>query len=62
MTRDHAKHALFGTPEPVARAIVAALDARVAEAFVPSFWGVIMPIVRHTPERLFQLAPFLSGR
>ncbi len=62
MTRDHAKHALFGRPDAVARGIVRAIDGRTAEAYVPSFWGAIMPIVRNTPERIFQLLPFLSGR
>ena len=62
MTRDHEKHALFGKPKTVARGILRALDARVPEAYVPSFWRLIMPVVKHTPERLFQLLPFLSGR
>jgi decaprenylphospho-beta-D-erythro-pentofuranosid-2-ulose 2-reductase len=62
MTRDHKKHALFGKPEAVARSIVRALDERVPEAYVPSFWGVAMPVVRNTPEWLFQRLPFLSGR
>jgi short-subunit dehydrogenase len=62
MTRDHEKHALFGKPKSVARSIVRALDARVAEAYVPSFWGMTMPIVKNTPEWLFQRLPFLSGR
>jgi short-subunit dehydrogenase len=62
MTRDHEKHALFGKPKAVARGIVRALDARAPEAYVPSFWKLIMPVVKHTPERLFQLLPFLSGR
>lgn len=62
MTRDHKKHALFGKPEKVARDIVRAIDARAAEAFVPSFWGLIMPVVKNTPEGLFQKLPFLSGR
>lgn len=62
MTRDHAKHALFGTPPAVARDIVAAMDAGKAEAYVPGFWRAIMPIVKNTPERVFQLLPFLSGR
>ncbi|MBX3199455.1 MAG: SDR family NAD(P)-dependent oxidoreductase [Labilithrix sp.] len=62
MTRDHAKHVLFGKPEGVARSMVRAIDARVPEAYVPSFWRVIMPIVRSTPERLFQRLSFLSGR
>ena len=62
MTRDHEKHALFGKPEAVARSILRALDARAAEAYVPSFWRAAMPIVKNTPEWLFQRLPFLSGR
>ncbi len=62
MTRDHAKHALFGQPQSVARSIVRALDACVPEVYVPSFWAVVMPLVRNTPEWLFQRLPFLSGR
>lgn len=62
MTHDHEKTALFGKAEAVARGIVAALDARASEAYVPSFWRVIMPLVRSTPERVFQKLPFLSGR
>jgi short-subunit dehydrogenase len=62
MTRDHAKNALFARPEVVARHIVEALGRGSAEAYVPSFWSAIMPIVKYTPERVFQLLPFLSGR
>ena len=62
MTAEHEKHALFGKPEAVARAIVAAMDARTAEAYVPSFWRAIMPVVKNTPEALFQKLTFLSGR
>lgn len=62
MTVAHEKTALFGKPAPVAASIVRALDAGVPEAYVPWFWGLIMPIVKNTPERLFQLLPFLSGR
>jgi decaprenylphospho-beta-D-erythro-pentofuranosid-2-ulose 2-reductase len=62
MTRDHKKHVLFGKPMSVAAGIVKAMDARVPEAYVPSFWGAIMPIVKNTPEILFQKLPFLSGR
>ena len=62
MTVGHAKNALFGKPARVARDVVAAMDAGTAEAYVPSFWGAIMPIVRHVPEGLVQRLPFLSGR
>jgi decaprenylphospho-beta-D-erythro-pentofuranosid-2-ulose 2-reductase len=62
MTREHSKHALFGKPPTVARDIVAAMDEGTPEAYVPSFWRAIMPIVKNTPERVFQVLPFLSGR
>ena len=62
MTKDHAKHLLFGKPAIVARDMIAAMDAGVAEAYVPAYWGLIMPLVKSTPERVFQLLPFLSGR
>ena len=62
MTADHEKHALFGKPTLVADGVNAAMDARTAEAYVPSFWRLIMPIVKHTPEPLFQRLRFLSGR
>jgi short-subunit dehydrogenase len=62
MTQDHEKHALFGKPPAVAKDIVRAMDRRVPEAYVPSFWRAIMPVVKNTPEALFQRLPFLSGR
>ncbi len=62
MTRDHKKHLLFGKASAVARDIVRAMDAGASEVYVPSFWGAIMPLVKNTPERLFQALPFLSGR
>jgi short-subunit dehydrogenase len=62
MTATHTKTLVFASPDAVARGIVAALDRGAAEAYVPGFWAAIMPIVRSTPERLFQRLPFLSGR
>jgi decaprenylphospho-beta-D-erythro-pentofuranosid-2-ulose 2-reductase len=62
MTLDHPKNALFGQPAPVARGIVTAMDRRTPEAYVPAVWRAIMPLVAHTPERLFQWLPFLAGR
>lgn len=62
MTTAHEKTALFGKPASVAKGIVAAMDRGDAEAYVPSFWGAIMPVVKNTPERLFQRLGFLSGR
>lgn len=62
MTHDHPKTLLFGKPDSVARGIVRAIEARTHEAYVPSYWRAIMPIVKGTPEGLFQKLPFLSGR
>jgi short-subunit dehydrogenase len=62
MTRDHRKNVLFAQPDAVARTIVRAIDRRVAEAYVPWFWGLIMAGVKATPEKLFQRLSFLSGR
>ena len=62
MTRDHRKNMLFAEPDAVARSIVRAMDARTPEAYVPAFWRWIMPIVKCTPEPIFQRLAFLSGR
>lgn len=62
MTVDHTKSRLFSSSEDVARGIVRAIDRGVTEAYVPSYWRVIMGIVRNTPEALFQRVSGLSGR
>jgi short-subunit dehydrogenase len=62
MTTSHEKNALFAKADDVARDIVSAMDARRAEVFVPRRWAAIMPIVRYTPEALFQRVRSLSGR
>jgi short-subunit dehydrogenase len=62
MTKDHAKNPLFAKPQGVAQGIVEAMDARKHEAFVPGIWAAIMPIVKMTPEALFQRVSALSGR
>jgi decaprenylphospho-beta-D-erythro-pentofuranosid-2-ulose 2-reductase len=62
MTVGHEKNRLFAQAPQVARDIVRAMDARRREAFVPRVWAAIMPVVRMTPEALFQKLRFLSGR
>jgi decaprenylphospho-beta-D-erythro-pentofuranosid-2-ulose 2-reductase len=62
MTRDHTKHLLFGKPDRVAKAIVRAMDAGTSEAYVPAFWGAIMPVVKLLPEAMVQRLGFLSER
>lgn len=62
MTVSHTKNALFAKPDSVAASIVSSLRGTTPEVYVPGFWAAIMPVVRNTPERIFQLLPFLSGR
>ena len=56
-----------GADQAGPRAEVVGDDARddpggAGEVHVPRFWGAIMPVVRHLPERVFQRLSFLSGR
>jgi decaprenylphospho-beta-D-erythro-pentofuranosid-2-ulose 2-reductase len=62
MTTRHAKNALFSTPESVAAQIDGAIARRVRVAYVPKRWRLIMCVVRHMPEPLFQRIGALSGR
>jgi decaprenylphospho-beta-D-erythro-pentofuranosid-2-ulose 2-reductase len=62
MTVEHTKNALFTRPERAARGIVRAIDRGIAEAYVPGFWALIMPVVRNLPEAVFQRVSALSGR
>jgi decaprenylphospho-beta-D-erythro-pentofuranosid-2-ulose 2-reductase len=62
MTVGHRKHLLFGRADRVAADVVRAIDSGLGVAYVPWFWGVIMPIVRALPEPVMQRLSFLSGR
>jgi decaprenylphospho-beta-D-erythro-pentofuranosid-2-ulose 2-reductase len=62
MTVDHEKNRFFTTPEVAASGIASAMEDRAAEAYVPGVWNAIMPIVKNTPEVIFQRLSFLSGR
>jgi decaprenylphospho-beta-D-erythro-pentofuranosid-2-ulose 2-reductase len=62
MTVEHEKNALFISATEAAEGIIRAMDARTPEAYVPRVWSLIMPVVKRTPEWLFQRLPFLSGR
>lgn len=50
MTRERPKHLLYTQPERIAAEIVRAIDAGVAEAYVPGLWRVLMPVVRALPD------------
>lgn len=62
MTATHRKHVLFAQPADVAREMVAALEGRGRERYVPGFWRPILAVVRVMPEAVFQRFGFLSGR
>jgi short-subunit dehydrogenase len=54
MTAAYPKNRLFVPPATVARAIVRAVERRRDVVYVPSFWRLIMLVVRSIPERLFK--------
>jgi short-subunit dehydrogenase len=54
MTASVPKNRLFVPPATVARAIVRAVERRRDVVYVPSFWRLIMLVVRSIPERLFK--------
>lgn len=54
MTAAFPKGALWAQPEQVARGIVAAIDRRKDEVYLPGFWRLIMLVIRHIPERIFK--------
>ncbi|MCZ2498787.1 SDR family NAD(P)-dependent oxidoreductase [Xylophilus sp. Kf1] len=62
MTADHPKNALFSQVPEVARRIERAVDRRVPVAYVPGYWRLVMLVVRHLPEAVFQRIGGLSGR
>jgi len=62
MTVNHKKNILFARPPTVAAAIVRAIDAGKAEAYVPWFWRFIMAIVRAVPDPLFRRIRALQER
>lgn len=62
MTTNHPKNALFADSPAVARSIVAAIDGRRGEVYVPWYWRPIMGVVVNMPEAIFQRFGFLSGR
>lgn len=54
MTAALRKSALWVTPEDIARGIVQAVDKKTDEVYLPTFWWLIMFIIRHIPERVFK--------
>ena len=54
MTASIPKNRLFVPPRTVARAIVRAVERRRDVVYMPSFWRLIMVVVRSVPERVFK--------
>jgi decaprenylphospho-beta-D-erythro-pentofuranosid-2-ulose 2-reductase len=54
MTVAFAKGALWATPEGVAARIVKAMDRGWPVVYTPSFWRLIMTLIRAIPESLFR--------
>lgn len=48
------KSKLIASRESVAEKIVAAMDKNKDAIYVPCFWGFIMLVIRHIPERVFK--------
>ncbi|MBP0629528.1 SDR family oxidoreductase [Cupriavidus sp. AcVe19-1a] len=58
MTNSFRKGPLWVQPEYVGKAIVRAIDAGVADAYVPGFWRTIMIVIRWLPDVVFRRLAF----
>lgn len=54
MTKDFKKGFLWATPARVAAGIVTAIDKKKNVIYLPSFWWLIMLVIRHIPENIFK--------
>jgi short-subunit dehydrogenase len=54
MTKDFKKGVLWATPEQVGRGIYQAMKKRKNEVYLPSFWWIIMKIIKSIPEFIFK--------
>lgn len=53
MTASFTKGALWAQPDDIARGILRAIEQRKDVVYLPGFWRLIMLIIRHIPERVF---------
>jgi len=56
MTSEFEKGFLWAKPTVVSTRIVKAIDKKRAEIYTPSFWWLIMTIIKLTPNKIFKLA------
>ncbi len=54
MTKYFKKGALWATPEKVAQDIYKAASKRKDEVYTPSFWALIMLVIKNIPETIFK--------
>ena len=54
MTSAFKKGFLWAKPNVVANKIVKAIDKKKAEVYVPSFWSLIMIMIKTIPSNLFK--------
>jgi short-subunit dehydrogenase len=54
MTKDFKKGALWATPEKVAQDIYKAASKGKDEVYTPSFWALIMLVIKNIPETIFK--------
>lgn len=62
MTIDHEKNFSFSTVDEVAAKLYKGIHKKRYTQYVPGYWRLVMWVVRHLPEWLFQRLAFLSGR
>lgn len=54
MTADFDKGALWAKPEDIAKGIIKAIEKRKNDVYLPSFWRLIMLIIKSIPEPIFK--------
>lgn len=54
MTKDFEKGVLWAKPDVVAKGIVSGIDKNKFVIYTPSFWRIIMLVIRNIPEFLFK--------
>lgn len=58
MTAHIKKGALFAQPETIAKGIKRAIDKRKSVVYLPSYWSLIMTVIKLIPENIFKKLTF----
>ena len=54
MTKNFKKNFLWSTPEKIAPKIVRAIASNKSEIYVPSFWKLIMMVIKYIPDFIYK--------